>query len=106
MYIAGQSYFLDMSGVEEEEDDHVVCVTDDSDSEVVDDVAPPMPAISPADSRERIIEEGPEYAEDIYTYLLTVEVTWSSYPLLTSYSAPSGGACSSALAIHSVSLIQ
>ena len=83
MLCAGASYFLDMSGVEEEEED-LVCDTDedsnkDSENEIASAVAPPEPPRDPSDDadREAIIEEVPEYAEDIYSYLLTVEVTKS-----------------------------
>lgn len=82
MCFAGPTYFLDMSGVEEEEEEDLVCDTDedsnkDSENEIASAMAPSKAPHDPSDSadREAIIEEVPEYAEDIYSYLLTVEVS-------------------------------
>ncbi|XP_070196925.1 G2/mitotic-specific cyclin-A-like [Littorina saxatilis] len=66
----GSSYFLDMSGVEEE-------IEDDSDeNECVmaqqDQLCSATYTLS-SDDRESVIEDVPEYSEDIYSYLLTVE---------------------------------
>ena len=64
LILADSSYLLDMSGIEEEEAE-----------EKNEDSGPAaMSGVEELD-RNAVIEDVPEYAEDIYNYLLTVEVS-------------------------------